>query len=154
MKVFYQCYGRSHTSIVAAHIHLGNLPESGTPTVRQITALPQFDAAKRHDFGRPLLMGRDGAGHEVYALGLALAVQAGLGAIYSIFRLNGEAEEPLVVNALKGLGVLARIGGGLSREFGLVSIGRPLVAYGIKQIFPRLVATVDAVKRFLEESAR
>lgn len=153
MKVIYQCYGRSHTSIVAAHIHLGNLSDTGAPAVRQIIALPHFDAAKRHDFGRPLLMGRDRAGHEVYALGLALAAQAGLGAIYSIIRLHEGAEEPLVVNALKGLGILARIGGGLSRELGLVAVGRPLVAYGIRQIYPRLVQTVNAVKRFLEESA-
>ena len=151
MKVIYQCYGRSHTSIAAAHIHLGNLSATSLPSVRQIMTLPQFDAAKRSDFGHPLLMGQDAAGNEIFAIGLGLAVQTGLGAICGIFHLNEHTEEPLVVNALKDLGILGRIGGCLSRELGLVTIGRPLVAYGVKQIYPRLVQKVSAVKQFIRD---
>lgn len=148
MMVFYQCYGRSHTSVVAAHIHLGNLPNGALPSVRQIMALPFFDEAEEADFGRPLLFGRDADGHEVYALGLGSGARAGLGAIMSLFALSG-ASQPLVVDTLKGLGIVARIGGGLSRQFGLVSIGRPLAAYGVRRIYPRLAGTVASVKEFL-----
>ena len=153
MMVFYQCYGGAHTSIVAAHLHLGLLSEATTPSVGRIMVLPFFDRAKREDFGRPLFLGRDEDGHEVYALGLAHAAPAGLGAIGSLFQL-AECENPLVVDTLSGLGLLARIGGGLSRQVGLVALGRPLVAYGVRRVYPRLATTVAAVKRFLREMSK
>jgi hypothetical protein len=59
----------------------------------------------------------------------------------------------LIVGTLSGLGILARCGGFLSRRAGLVSLGRPIVAFGIKQIYPELVLTVDSVRRFLKEVA-
>ena len=150
MKVFYQCYGRSHTSVVAAHIHLGNLPSGALPSVKQIMALPFFDEAEEADFGRPLLFGRDANGHEVFAIGLGLGVRAGLGAISGLFNISG-ASQPLVVNTLEGLGIVARVGGGLSRQLGLVSLGRPMAAYGVRGAYPRLVKTVGSVKCFLKE---
>ncbi len=150
MMVFYQCFGRSHTSVVAAHIHLGNLPSGALPSVRQIMALPFFDEAEEADFGRPLLFGRDADGHEVFALGLGSGTRAGLGAIMGLFDLAG-AGPPLVVDTLSGLGIMARVGGGLSRQLGLVSIGRPLAACGVRRIYPRLAGTVASVKHFLKE---
>ncbi|MGE5599820.1 MAG: DUF3189 family protein [Bacteroidota bacterium] len=150
MRVFYQCYGRAHTSIVAAHLHLGNLPVETRPTVREIMSLPYFDRARETDIGQPLLLGRDRDGHEIFALGLGMGIRQGLGALCSVLRTGGE-EEPLVVNTLKGLGLVARLGGGLSRELGLVAVGRPLVAHGVVKIFPRLVRTVDEVKAVLRE---
>ena len=153
MMVCYQCYGRSHTSIVAAHLHLGRLPRDGSiPTVKQFMDLPYFDQGRNHDFGQPLHMGYDEDGHEICALGFGADQREGLGVIYSLYRLIGR-REPLIVGTLSGLGILARGGGFLSRQAGLVSLGRPLVAFGIKQIYPKLVLTVDSVRRFLKEVA-
>ncbi|MGQ9779473.1 MAG: DUF3189 family protein [Bacillota bacterium] len=147
--VFYQCFGRAHTSVVAAAIHLGLLPaEGGVPSTAQIMALPYFDRAEKKDFGRPLFLGRDEEGHEIFILGLGGGFREGLGAIASVFRLAGR-EGPLIVDTLLGLGILGRLGGGLSRELGLVRLGRPLAAYGVKKIYPRLVRTVTEVKSFL-----
>lgn len=150
MMVFYQCYGRSHSSVVAAHIHLGNLSYQAVPSVSQIMALPLFDQAEKADFGRPLKIGRDPEGHEIFVLGLGTATREGMGVICSIFRESG-VEEPLVVGTLMGLGILARLGGFLSRQAGLVAVGRPLAAYGVRGNYPRLVSTVTSVKRFLRE---
>lgn len=151
MKVFYQCYGRAHTSVVAAHIHLGRLRAADLPSAKEIMALPYFDQAEETDFGRPLLFGQDENGHEIYAVGLGLASRPCLAAITSVARQAG-AEPPLVVNTLNGLGLLARIGGGISRELGWVALGRPLVADGVRRLVPRLARTVESVKRFLESS--
>lgn len=152
MMVFYQCFGRSHTSVVAAEIHLGRLPCDRIPSVAQIMALPLFDRAEEKDFGRPFFVGRDEDGHEVFILGLGGSVREGLGVIHGLFRLAGR-EGPLVVDTLAGLGLMGRIGGGLSRRLGLVAVGRPLAAYGVRGIYPRLVETVAAVRRFLREAS-
>lgn len=150
MRVFYQCFGRAHTSVLAAHIHLGNLPCGNTPSVAEIMALPFFDQASKADLGRPLFFGRDPDGHEIYAIGFGFAIGEGLSAIHSVFRRAG-VELPLVVNTLKGLGILARVGGCLSRELGLVALGRPIVAHGILGIYRDLLLKVAAVKEFLKE---
>ncbi|MGE5528229.1 MAG: DUF3189 family protein [Patescibacteria group bacterium] len=150
MRVFYQCFGRAHSSIAAAHLHLGHLSARGVPSLGEIMALPYFDRSGVEDFGVPLAFGKDAAGHEIFALGLGMAAPAGLGAIASMFRLAGE-EGPLIVDTLSGLGLLARVGGALSRQLGLVALGRPLVAHGLRRAYPRLVETVAGVKRFLEE---
>lgn len=112
--------------------------------------LPYFDQAEETDLGRPLLFGRDENGHEIFAVGLGLASRPCLAAIASIARQAG-ADPPLVVATLTGLGLLARVGGCMSRQFGWVALGRPLAAAGVRRILPRLVRTVDSVKRFLGE---
>ena len=148
--VFYQCFGRAHTSVVAAAIHLGLLPaeETALPTTTRLMDLPYFDRSEKEDFGRPLFLGRDEEGHEIFILGLGGGFQEGLAVLSSVFRLAGR-EPPLIVDTLLGLGILGRIGGGLSRELGLVRLGRPLAAYGVKKIYPQLVRTVKEVKSFL-----
>ena len=154
MMVFYQCFGRAHTSIVAAHLHLGTLPMAGPPRIAQLMALPFFDRAKKEDLGKPLYFGTDDGGHRIYAIGLGATPRTGLGVIHGIMRCAQRDDELLVVNTLRGLSIMGRIGGGLSRELGLVAIGRPMVAYGVKLVFPTLVQTVVSVKRILKEVAR
>lgn len=151
MKVFYQCYGRSHTSIVAAHLHLGHLPRGGPPSIGEIMSLPFFDRAKEEDLGRPLAMGRDENGHDIYAVGYGLAPKTAMGAAFSLFRLADEKEQLLMVGTLQNLGFLARLGGGLSRQLGLIFVGRPLAAYGVRAFYPRLEQIVVSVKAILKE---
>ena len=84
MKVIYHCYGRAHSSVVAAHLHLGSLPMAGPVNIRQLLGLAEFDRADPSQWGIPHFMGRDEQGNEVYILGLNSQTAAGLRAITSL----------------------------------------------------------------------
>ena len=79
VKVIYHCYGRAHSSVVAAHLHLGNLPMAGPVSIEQLIGLAEFDRADPSQWGIPYLMGRDERGNEVYILGLTARPRRGSG---------------------------------------------------------------------------
>ena len=56
MKVIYHCYGRAHSSVIAAYLHLGKLPMQGPVTKEQIMAVPEFDLAEAADWGATLFL--------------------------------------------------------------------------------------------------
>jgi hypothetical protein len=131
VRVIYHCYGRAHSSVVAAHLHLGNLPMTGPVSIEQIIGLAEFDWADSSQWGVPHLMGRDEQGNEVYILGLNSQTPAGLRAMTSLVWHLGKKDEVFLCNTLPAVGLFTRLGGFASRKLGLTTIGRPLAAFGL-----------------------
>jgi hypothetical protein len=147
MKIIYHCYGRAHSSVVAAQLHLGYLPLEGPVTKEDILRIPEFDRAEAADWGEPYLMGRDSAANEVYILGLNNQAPICLRALLSLVGHLGQADQILLVNTLTAIGLKTRIGGSMSKRLRWHRIGKPLAASGIITALPRLrqlVATVRA----------
>lgn len=69
MKVIYHCYGGSHSSVVAAALHLKWLDPTRLPDPLDLIHLPYFDKTQDSDFGRIHYMGTDESGHDIYILG-------------------------------------------------------------------------------------
>ena len=149
MKVIYHCYGRAHSSVVAAHLHLGNLPMTGPVSIGQVLGLAEFDRADSSQWGILHLMGRDEQGHEVYILGLDSQTAAGLRAITSLAWHLGKKDEVFLCNTLPAVGIVTRLGGFTSKELGLTAIGRPLAAFGIILSLERLRKLVAWTKQSL-----
>ena len=152
MKVIYHCYGRAHSSVVAARLHLGSLPMVGPVNIRQLLGLAEFDRADPSQWGIPHFMGRDEQGNEVYILGLNSQTAAGLRAITSLAWYLGKNDEVFLCNTLPAVGLLTRLGGFTSKKLGLTTIGRPLAALGIILSLRRLRHLVAWTKRNLPVS--
>lgn len=146
MKLFYFCYGRAHSSVIAGNIHLQRLPADRIPTIKEIIAVPEFDKSNYRDFGIPYFLGKDQNGHEVYIIGFG---KNHLLALQTINFLLNQISNPLewrFYNALDQIGLLTKIGGFISRNLKIVTIGRYLAALGIQKSYFQLVKLVESTK--------
>lgn len=147
MKVFYHCYGGTHTSVVAACLHTGRLDGRAVPDLREVVDLPHFDRIASSDLGQPVSFGQGPDGEEVYAIGLGPAKEIVRRSVCSFLDLKGvPARDYHFADALRPAGWMVKAGGMLSRRVGLVAVGRPLAAAGIRRVFPRLVELVEATR--------
>lgn len=155
MHIIYYCYGSAHSSIIAAHLHLGNLPKDPPASVEEIMALPDFDRAQNDDLGHFFFKGRDEKRRAVYTAALGKRPDMMLNFLLNLARINGvDPKAFFFVNALSCLGYMAKMGGALSRRYGLVKLGRKLAAKGVLESYPRLVRLVEETKRQVEEWER
>jgi len=147
MKVFYHCYGSSHTSVVAASLHVGLLPRHRCPTYKEIVQLPHFDKVTKDQVGRPFLIGEDRWGNQVYTIGLENNKQVMLRAAASLMKaFDIPAKEAYWVDALRTINLPTRLGGFLSRRLGLVFAGRPLAVAGIIKAYKNFIQIVEEVE--------
>ena len=149
MKIIYYCYGGTHSSPIAAALHIGLLPKNKCPTKEEILRLPWFDKVTTAQRGQLFLVGKDRAGNPVYVCGRGREKQGITQAIISgLLLAEGDPDELLFVDTPSGESVHASWRISL-RRFNLVRIGRPLVVYGAQLAFPRLVALVEQAQEQL-----
>ncbi len=150
MKVIYCCYGSSHSSVIAAAIHLGWLPCDRIPRAQEIERVPHYDRTDPRDIGTCYFMGTDEAGRDVYIMGMGAAKGIVRRAVSSVFRMCGVPDtEYRLVDTLPEVGLVTKAGGFLSRALGLVAVGRPISIWGIRRSYPRFVRLVSNVKASL-----
>lgn len=117
------------------------------PDPEEIRRVPNFDKLKNSEIGTPIYIGPDEDGNQVYIIGLASGKKIMAGALRDFLLACGVAEEKVYfADALPGANVLTRIGGFLSRQVGLVRVGRPLCALGVWQEYSQFVQLVRRVK--------
>lgn len=154
MKVIYSCYGGAHSSPVAAAIHLGLLPEDRVPEPGALMRIPRFDRVGSEAHGRAELMGKDASGREVYVLARGPAGKAVERAFFSGAALAGaDPAEFFLVDTLACVNLSMRVGGFLSRRLGWTALGRPIVLWGTRRAYARLVRLVRETKRRLDQGA-
>lgn len=144
MKIIYHCFGGTHSSIIAAALHLGWLPRGRLPRADEIQAIPYFDQRRRGEEGEIKFLGRDSYGHEIYAVG-----KRGMGVLLEnfLYDLTEALELPrgelLLLDTTPLVNCWMALGGFLSRRLGLTFLGRPLVIWGVKRAYHRLVSLVE-----------
>lgn len=147
MKVFYCCYGSAHSSVVAASIHLGMLSERGKPSIKDLINLPHYDKTRSYQIGIPFFMGTDEKGRDIYIIGMGGEKQMIKRAIISLlYELKVPDNEYVFVDTLHLTNFITKIGGVLSRRLGIIFLGRPLTAIGIRMKFFDFVNLVKHVK--------
>ena len=70
MKLFYHCFGGAHTSITCASIHLNFLPRDRIPKTYEFKAIPFYDKMENKELGKPVYMGQDDMGWDIYVIGM------------------------------------------------------------------------------------
>lgn len=148
MLIIYQCFGSTHSSIIASYIHLGKLPEDRVPGFSELVKLPHFDRLESSRIGRLNYIGTDSVQNHVFAMGSkggGKEVRAILKELLPVLGIN--TGDISMVNCLDQVNLPARIGGFMSRQAGVVFVGRPLVALGIKMRYMPLVKKVQGVRQ-------
>lgn len=147
MKVIYHCYGGTHSSVTAAAIHLGILPEDRIPGQEVFMQLPLYDRQDTCQHGHVFFMGIDEYGHEVYLTArrsqpvILEKVFAGLVEAFGLL-----PSSYCLVNAMSQANWLMMLGGYLSRRWGLIRVGRPIVIMGTRFAYFKMVKLVKKIK--------
>jgi len=146
MKIIYHCYGGSHSSVIAAALHLGLLAKDRIPNETELMAIPYFDKTTNADFGSIRFMGKDEYNNEVYVLGKKNMGDRYSNLLKGIAKILGEEEQLLAVNCMNRVNMFMKLGGFSSRKMGLVSLGRPVVVQGSRKAFLELVNLVEITR--------
>jgi hypothetical protein len=146
MKVIYHCYGGSHSSVMAAALHLGLLAKDRLPTAEELIALPYYDKTTNADFGSVRFMGIDEYKNEVFVLGKKNMGDRYSNLLMGIAKILGAEEHLLVVNCMNRVNLAMKLGGFSSRKMGVVSLGRPVLVHGSRKAFLELVNLVEITR--------
>lgn len=145
-KIIYHCYGGAHSSVTAAAIHLGKLPEGKTPTNIELLSLNLFDKLTKDGHGELHFAGTDEWQNQIYSLGCRNVGNAMERLLRGMAEMFAQKEQLIFVDTLHCVTMKMRIGGYISRRLGLINIGRPIVLLGTKEAYPRLVALVSCIR--------
>lgn len=147
MIIIYHCYGGTHSSVMAASLHLGLLPQDKKPTGKELLALPYFDQQSGADFGKIFYMGKDERGHEIFIMGCKNAGYIVERALINFCRIKGiNPNDILIVDTVPCLNILMRAGGFISRGLHLVTLGRLFLIPGCRSAFKKIVKFVTRIK--------
>lgn len=147
MIIIYHDVGGTHSTSVAANIHLNKLPMDRVPDKNELLKLPTFDKIEKKQLGSIIYIGEDEFGSKVYTLGRKYSVKYTIPAILSMYNiLNGDSKGLYIVDTHPTVNLLMKIGGFSSRELNLVSFGRPIVTYGCQKAYMDIVKIVKEVK--------
>lgn len=146
MKVIYHCYGGSHSSVMAAALHLKLLDPTRLPNPLDMIHLPYFDKTQNSDFGRIRYMGTDDSGHDIYVLGKKNMGDRCSAMIMGVARLLGVEHEVIAVNCMSRVNLLMMMGGFISRRLGWTAIGRPILFRGTRGAFRNIYNLVEITR--------
>jgi hypothetical protein len=155
MIFIYNCYAGTHSSSLAAAVHLKRLPADRVPTKREILETEFFDKLTSRDFGRMILRGTDEEGNRVFTLGRGpskLVIPALANVIRILCKDYGFSERIVFSNMSPSVNFPMQIGGFVSRRFGLTGIGRPFLVMGAKQAHQKIIGIVEHTKASAKEA--
>lgn len=144
MKYVYFDFGGSHSSVIAANIHVGNLNKAKLPSDTDLINLPIFDKNTNADFGKMHFIGEDERGNQVYVLGTRHSNFEPT--IKGLASLTGVSQDFVFTHTMPYVNIILRLGGFLSRGLSMPTLGRPLVFRGARSAFPSLVNLVERTK--------
>ena len=145
-RIFYACYAGTHSSILAASLHLGFLNDGC-----RLCDLPYFDRRVSADIGVPVQVGVDQHGAEVYAVGTGWLSARLEMALCDLIEVASPDAKACICSVRGFLDLPARAGGFASRRCRLVWPGRSLIASSLGRKVPEMQR---AVRRCLDLSRR
>ena len=153
--VIYHCYGGNHSSVVAAALHVGLLPENRLPFFEEIMTCPYFDCFTKKNAGELHFMGKDGENNLVFTMGCLKAGLVVEKAVNEILRaLNHKKHEVIMVNTLPIVNIPLKIGGFISRSLGMIFPGRWLAVKGILMSYNSIHLLVQKTKKQLSQEKK
>lgn len=143
LYIIYHDVDGTHAAVIAAAIHLNYLPIDRVPSKSEILNIPLFDQLEKKDIGRLIYHGNDPYKNSVYTLCRQQTSHLVVNAINTVFDMvDRDKKEVLCVDTSKVDNQLIRIGAGLSRKLGFISLGRPIVTYGTIKAYPEICALI------------
>lgn len=146
MIIIYNCYGGTHSSILASAIHLKKLPKDRIPTRKEILALEYFNKLTYKDMGRLIFQGSDSEGNMIYTIGRGTSralVPAMIGLIIALCGDKETLEKFLFINCSPTVHPLMTVGGFFSRGLHIDPIGVPLLIKGARLTYYNITKLVE-----------
>ncbi len=145
--VIYYCFGGTHSSVLAASIHVGKAPQKCVPTVEQLRSLEHFDRHRSSNIGTIHHMGKTEDVVAVKSVGFDGNRVPLLHMLRDLLvNLGWSQQEIIAANTVRFVDWKTRVGGFLSCRLGWRFIGRPLVCAGARKIYPLLREQVSKVR--------
>lgn len=154
MIYIYNCYGGTHSSILAIAYHLEMLDENREPTKDEILNLPNFNKLVYGNRGELFHYGSDKDGNEVYTVGRGRSkvLIPGLFNLASMLHKQNLLNEKIIFSNTSPTVPLPMTFGGLfSRWLKIDSIGVPLLVKGAKQSYKNVIELVNHTKKVAKE---
>lgn len=152
MKIFYLCQTGLHIGLVAAGLHLGKLPAGEIPPGKAIINLSREYRRTGFVLGKPLFVGRDEAGYDVFTIGVAaqhiMMKKAVEDLLTKVYQMN--SREFLVVDTTDLANGWVKLGSLLSIRFNMPGAGEKICAFGLRKSYVDIVQRVEKVKSPLE----
>lgn len=155
MIVIYHDVGGTHSTAIAANLHINKLPMDRVPDKEELLQLPTFDKIEKKQLGSIIYIGDDEFGSKVYTLGRKYSLKYTIPAVLSMYSiLNGDSKGLYIVDTQPAVNLLMKIGGFSSRQLNLVSFGRPIVTSGSQKAYMDLVKIVKNVKENVRDKTK
>ncbi|OWZ82949.1 DUF3189 family protein [Natranaerobius trueperi] len=154
-KIVYHCYGGAHSSVVAANIHVGELPRDKVPSKNELLYTKLFDSQKNILKGKLHYFGRDTEGNHIYSCGMgsdSKTIKTAMVDILQIYDLD--THHLKFVDTLTCVNVSMRVGGFLSQRLGLIKVGRPLVLSGTQKAYLQIAGVVKKTKNEIKNNTK
>ena len=155
MIYIYNCYGGTHSSVLAIAYHLKMLDENREPTKDEILKLPNFNKLDYKDRGELFYHGIDQDGNKVYTVGRGNSkiLIPGLYNLTSMLHMQKVLNEKIIFSNTSPTVPLAMTFGGLfSRLLKIDSVGVPLLVKGAKQSYKNIIQLVNHTVKVAKES--
>lgn len=151
MIFIYNDYGGTHTTSLAAALHLQIIKPSSFPLSKEeILAVPYFNKLTKQDFGKLIFHGKDQNGNLIYTIGRKSQnlVIPSLESLGLMFIEHFKFEERLIFsNTSPTVPKIMSVGGFFSRGLNIDSIGVPLLIKGAKQCVQNIYNLVENTKQ-------
>ena len=150
MIYIYNCYGGTHSSIIAVAYHLKMLDENREPTKDEILKLPKFNKLVYGNRGELFYYGNDEDGNKVYAMGRGRSkvLIPGLFNFASMLHKQNVLEEKVIFSDTSPTVPLPMTFGGLfSRWLKMDFIGVPLIIRGVKKSYKDIIKLVNYTRK-------
>lgn len=150
MKIFYYCSTGTFVSLVAANYHLGIISNQNVD-LQDICKLPNYNSLTRDEIGRPIFVGVDNMGHEIFTFGVKkedVLLTTAMIDWLKTFNITDNVYK-LVDMTSHDNNYWLRAGEFLSYGMDLKRLGGGIGAYGILKLLPMIFETVNKVKKEL-----
>lgn len=157
MVIIYNCYGGTHSSILASAIHLKKLPTDRLPSRQEILGIDYFNKLTYSDMGRLIYHGVDENGNRVYTIGRGTSkalVPAMRNMAIALCKDKGIEEHFLFINCSPTVPPLMTLGGFFSRGLHINSVGVPLLVAGARQTYNNIANLVEKSKEICREKSK
>ncbi len=149
MIYIYYDFGGTHTSSIAAAVHLKLIPNDKVPSKDEVMKVPMFDKLSFQDRAKIVYRGTDEDGNKVFTLGHGIhkkMVFCLQNAIYMLHQQYGFNERLVLSSTSPTVPLSMTFGGFFSRALKLKFIGRPLLVKGARKNFKKMVKLVEITK--------
>jgi len=154
MIYIYNCFGGTHSSILAIAYHLEMLDETREPTKEEILNLPNFNNLESGNRGEFFYYGSDKDGNKIYTIGRGRSkvLIPGLYNLATMLHKQELLNEKIVFSNTSPTVPLSMTFGGLfSRWLKIDFIGVPLLIKGAKQSYKDVIKLVNNTKKEAKE---